>query len=52
MFQEAFQLKKEANLINELVEKSIDRGVVTEDIANGKKSYSTSEVGDWITNQI
>jgi len=52
MFQEAFQLKKEASLINELVEKSIDKGIVTEDIANGKKYYSTSEVGDWITNQI
>jgi 3-isopropylmalate dehydrogenase len=27
-------------------------GVVTEDIANGGKAFSTSEVGDWIAEYI
>jgi 3-isopropylmalate dehydrogenase len=52
MFEYAFKLMDEGALIREAVEKSIDEKVVTEDIAEGGKAYSTSEVGDWIVNYI
>lgn len=43
---------EEGALIREAVNASMDAGIVTEDIANGAKAYSTSEVGDWIANYI
>ena len=52
MFEDAFSLKEEANLIREVVNKSLEKCIVTEDLSDGKKSYSTSEVGDWLVNQI
>ena len=52
MFEDVFSLKKEAQLIREVVNKSLKEMIVTEDLANGEKSYSTSEVGDWLVNQI
>ncbi|NPA35346.1 MAG: 3-isopropylmalate dehydrogenase [Chlorobi bacterium] len=52
MFEYAFKLMEEGALIREAVEKSIDEKVVTEDIAEGGKAYSTSEVGDWIVDYI
>jgi len=52
MFETAFQLGEEAQLIRRAVEKSIEKGIVSEDIAQQGKSYSTSEVGDWICDYI
>ncbi len=53
MFEYAFDLKSEAKLIRDAVEQSIEQGFVTEDLAEeGEKSYSTSEVGDWIVDYI
>jgi 3-isopropylmalate dehydrogenase len=52
MFEYAFKMMDEGALIREAVEKSIDEMVVTEDISEGDKAYSTSEVGDWIVNYI
>jgi len=52
MFEYAFDLKEEGSLIREAVAASINAHVVTEDIAYGKKSFSTSEVGDWIAGYI
>lgn len=51
MFEYAFNLKEEAFLIREAIDKSLEAKVATEDIAE-VKAYSTSEVGDWITNYI
>lgn len=51
MFELAFDLKKEAGEIRQAVERSMEEGIVTEDIAEGK-AYSTSEVGDWLANFI
>lgn len=48
MLEEAFQLADEGQLIRKAVEKSIDAGVVCEDISEKGKAYSTSQVGDWI----
>lgn len=52
MFETAFDLKEEAQLIREAVDKSITEGVVSEDISGEGESYSTSDIGDWICNFI
>ena len=52
MYEHAFKLKKEANLIKTIVDQSIENGIVSEDISNGEKSYSTNEIGDWIAAEI
>jgi len=52
MFEYAFDLKEEAKMITEVVDKSLAEGIVTEDIADNSKAYSTSEVGDWLASQI
>lgn len=52
MFEYAFQMKEEGRMIREAVKASIDAGIVTEDLADGGKAYSTSEVGDWVADYI
>jgi len=52
MFEDTFSLKEEAKLIRKVVNMSLEQSIVTEDLANGEKSYSTSEVGDWLVNNI
>jgi 3-isopropylmalate dehydrogenase len=52
MFEYAFNLKEEAEAIKVAVDKSLVEGVVTEDIAEGVKPSTTSEIGDWIANKI
>lgn len=51
MFDYAFNLKAESDLIKEAVDKSIESNIVTEDL-NKEKPYSTSKVGDWIAEYI
>jgi 3-isopropylmalate dehydrogenase len=51
MFDLAFNLKKEAELIRTAVEKSIEADYVTEDL-NRSDPKSTSDVGYWISNYI
>ena len=52
MFEYAFDLHEEGLTIRNAVAASMDAGVVTEDIAQGGKAYSTSGVGDWIADRI
>ena len=52
MFEYAFDLKEEAAIIREAVAESINANVVTQDIAQSHKPFSTSEVGDWIAGYI
>jgi 3-isopropylmalate dehydrogenase len=53
MFEDAFGLKEEAQAIRAVVNKSLEEGIVTEDLAvKGAKSYKTSEVGDWLVNNL
>ncbi|MGV8828426.1 MAG: 3-isopropylmalate dehydrogenase [Breznakibacter sp.] len=52
MFEYAFGLMDEGAAIRQAVEKSIEAGIVTEDIAEGEKAYTTTEVGEWITQNI
>ncbi|OIO12349.1 MAG: 3-isopropylmalate dehydrogenase [Flavobacteriaceae bacterium CG1_02_35_72] len=48
MFEDAFNLKAEAEAIRMVVNKSLEQGIVTEDLAGKNKAYKTSEVGDWL----
>ena len=52
MFEDAFQLKSEAQAIRDVVNKSLAEGIVTEDLSDGGKSYKTSEVGDWLAAHV
>jgi 3-isopropylmalate dehydrogenase len=52
MFEDAFGLPEEAKAIRKVVNKSLDAGVVTEDLAGEDKAYSTSEVGDWLVDNL
>jgi len=52
MFETAFGLTEEAATIRNVVDKSLNEGVVTEDLAGDQKSYKTSEVGNWLVQNI
>ncbi|GGK29450.1 3-isopropylmalate dehydrogenase [Yeosuana aromativorans] len=52
MFEMAFNLPEEGAAIREVVNKALEEGMVTEDLANGGKSYGTKEVGDWLAANI
>ncbi len=47
----SLDLTEEAQAIRDAVDRSMTEGIVTEDIADGK-AYKTSEVGDWLANNI
>lgn len=51
MFDLAFKLKEESEVINRAVEKSLERNFVTEDL-DKTNPKSTSEVGDWLRDFI
>lgn len=52
MFEYAFNLKAAGTSIRKAVDRSIEAGIVTEDIAQGEQTYSTSEVGDFIAKNV
>ncbi|WP_438976543.1 3-isopropylmalate dehydrogenase [Polaribacter sp.] len=52
MMFENFGLHTEGKAIREAVNKALNEGIVTEDLVDGGKSYGTSEVGDWLANNI
>ncbi|MDO3695853.1 3-isopropylmalate dehydrogenase [Wenyingzhuangia sp. chi5] len=52
MMFENFGLQEEGAAIRAAVNKALEEGYVTEDLANGGKSYGTKEVGDWLAAQI
>ena len=52
MFEDAFGLKEEAEAIKNVVNKSLEEGIVTEDLSGKNKSYKTSEVGDWLVKNL
>ncbi|MEZ2414383.1 3-isopropylmalate dehydrogenase [Muriicola sp. E247] len=45
-------LSKEAEAIREVVNKSLSKGIVTEDLADKGQGHKTSEVGDWLAKNI
>ena len=52
MFEYAFSLPEEGSAIRVAVQKSIEDGVVTEDISEGGRAYGTKVVGDYIAAAI
>jgi 3-isopropylmalate dehydrogenase len=52
MFEYAFKLHAEAKAIRSAVEASLAEKVVTVDIADSGRAYSTSEVGDWVARYV
>lgn len=52
MMFEDFDLKEEAEAIRTVVNRSLNEGIVTEDLAEGSKSYKTSEVGNWLAQNL
>jgi len=52
MFEDAFGLHKEAEAIKNVVNRSLVKGIVTEDLAGKGKSHKTSEVGEWLAANI
>ncbi|NEW79402.1 MAG: 3-isopropylmalate dehydrogenase [Gelidibacter sp.] len=52
MFEMAFGLIEEAEAIKEVVNKSLEQGIVTEDLSGKNKAYKTSEVGNWLVKNL
>ena len=52
MMFENFGLQEEGKAIREAVNKALNKGIVTEDLADGGKAYGTKEVGDWLAANI
>lgn len=52
MLEHSFSLQGEAELIRQAVNASLEKGIVTEDIADSGVGRSTTEVGDWIVDYI
>ena len=52
MFEYAFGLHEEGRAIRDAVSASLQAGIVTQDITQREKAYSTSEVGDWVARKV
>ncbi len=52
MLFDDMNLKDEAQAIRDVVNKSLAEGIITEDLADGGKAYKTSEVGNWLAENI
>ncbi len=52
MFERSFNLHEESKLIRDLVNESISNNIVTKDLSEDGKSFTTAEVGDWIVERI
>ena len=52
MLFENFGLHEEGKVIRAAVNNALNKGIVTEDLADGGKAYGTKEVGDWLAESI
>jgi 3-isopropylmalate dehydrogenase len=52
MLFENFGLHEEGKAIRTAVNNALEKGIVTEDLADGGKAYGTKEVGDWLAENI
>ncbi|WP_348667060.1 3-isopropylmalate dehydrogenase [uncultured Polaribacter sp.] len=52
MMFENFGLRAEGQAIRAAVNEALNNGIVTEDLADGGKAYGTTEVGDWLAENI
>jgi 3-isopropylmalate dehydrogenase len=52
MMFENFGLQEEGKAIRDVVNSALEKGMVTEDLADGGKAYGTKEVGDWLATHV
>ncbi len=52
MFESSLGMPDAGKIIRDVVTRSINEGIVTIDIAETGKAYSTSDVGDWLAKNI
>ena len=52
MMFENFGLQEEGQAIRDAVNNALNKGFVTEDLADGGKAYGTNEVGNWLAENI
>jgi 3-isopropylmalate dehydrogenase len=52
MMFENFGLMDEGKAIRDAVNNALEKGIVTEDLADNGKSYGTKEVGDWLAKNV
>ncbi|MCK9305476.1 MAG: 3-isopropylmalate dehydrogenase [Bacteroidales bacterium] len=52
MLDDSFGMHRESNLIRNACRAIIEKGIVTEDLSDGKDYFTTSEVGDAVAKQI
>ncbi|AWG20498.1 3-isopropylmalate dehydrogenase [Flavobacterium faecale] len=52
MMFENFGLMEEGQAMRDAVNKALEAGIVTEDLADGGKAHGTKEVGDWLAANI
>ena len=52
MMFENFGLQAEGQAIRDAVNNALNKGIVTEDLADGAKAYGTKEVGNWLVANI
>ncbi len=52
MLLESLDLLEEAQAVRDVVNKSLEENIVTEDIAGDSKAYKTSEVGSWLATNL
>jgi len=52
MMFENFGLQEEGQAIRDAVNNALNKGIVTEDLADGGKAYGTNEVGNWLAENI
>jgi 3-isopropylmalate dehydrogenase len=52
MMFENFGLQQEGQAIRDAVNSALDKGIVTEDLADGGTAYGTKEVGDWLAANV
>lgn len=52
MLLEHFGLEQEGKTIRQAVQASMDQGIVTADLAGKGKTYTTSQVGEWVVNYV
>lgn len=52
MFETGFGLHDEGAAIRAVVNESLSAGIVTEDLADGGEAYGTSQVGDWLAENV
>lgn len=52
MFEIAFKMKTESELIRKAVNVSLEESIVTQDLVDSEKSYTTDQVGTWISEYI